>query len=149
MNVKCPVCEKEKDVNFGKFICSNCNSSFEYQSDRKIVILKRNKFDFWTFIMSLIFPILFIILFLNDTARDNFYSNNELFSGLVMIVFPLIIALRQLFFLGGQSFLFLNLYLSFFSKQLHKEDIGRIMAFYITFITNLIGLFLIITYLIK
>ncbi len=147
--VNCPVCKKEKDIDFGKFICSDCKSKFEYQSNGKIVLIKRNKFDYWTFILSLIFPIMFIVLFMNNVARDNFYLLSGIFPGLIMIFYPLIITIRQVFISGADTVTLLNLYFSFFQKKLHKEDIGRIIGFYLTFITNLIGLLFIIIYIIK
>jgi uncharacterized integral membrane protein len=147
--VNCPVCKKGKDIDFGKFICSDCKSKFEYQPNGKIVLIKRNKFDYWTFILSLIFPIMFIVLFMDNVARDNFYLLNGIFPGLIMIFYPLIITIRQVFISGADSVTLLNLYVNFFQKELYKEDIGRIIGFYLTLITNLIGLVFIIIYIIK
>ena len=147
MIVNCPVCEKEEDVTPGKYICSNCNSKFEYIKGEPVILIKRKKVDFWTLLMSIIFPILFIVLFVNETARRNFYTDNELFAGVFMILYPFLILIRQLFHIGSDSYLFLNLYSSFFSKQLHKEDIGRKLAFYLTLLTHLIGLILILKYI--
>jgi predicted nucleic acid-binding Zn ribbon protein len=149
MTINCPVCNEEKEVSQGKFICSKCRSILEYNLGGQVLLIKRKKFDYITFFGSFIFPIGLIVLFFSNTARNNFYIDNELFSGLVMIFYPIIISLRQLFHYDEKNFFFLSLYLSFFKKQLNKEDTGRIIAFYITFITNLIGVALIILSIVK
>ncbi|OFX47728.1 MAG: hypothetical protein A2X13_11315 [Bacteroidetes bacterium GWC2_33_15] len=147
--INCPICNKGKDIDYGKYICSECKSKFEYLPNGKIVLIKRNKFDYWIFVLSLIFPLIFIVLFMDNVARNNFYLFNGIFPGLMMIFYPLIITIRQVFVSGADSVTLINLYFIFFQKELHKEDIGRIIGFYLTFITNLIGLIFIIKYIIK
>lgn len=147
--INCPVCNKEKDIDYGKYICSDCKSRFEYQKDGKVVLIKRNKFDYLTFILSLIFPVMFSVLFMDNITRNNFYLINGIFPGLVMIFYPFIITIKQLIIPGADSVTILNLYFSFFQKELHREDNGRIIGFYLTFITNLVGIILIIINIIK
>ena len=68
--------------------------------------------------------------------------------GVFMVVYPLIITIRQLFHLGANSITLIEMYFIFFRKQLSQEDLGRQIAFYITLITNIVGLILIFTHLI-
>jgi uncharacterized protein YlaI len=149
MKIKCPVCDKEKDIDFGKYICSDCKSKFEYQTDGKIVLIKRNKFDFWNFLIALTFPVLFLILFSNKESRDNIYNNTYLLTGVFMVFYPFFIAIRHFYYLGFDSVTLLSLYLRFFNNELKKEDIGRQIGFYLTLTTNIAGVILLITKLIK
>lgn len=148
MNISCPVCKKEKDIDYGKFICSDCKSKFEYQSDGKIVLIERNKFDHLTFFMALAFPLIFFTLISIAIVQGDFNKMFNIPVGLFMIFYPFLIAIRQLFSQGLDTLTLIGLYFSFFKKELKKEDIGRQIGFYLTFVTNITGLLMIIMKLI-
>jgi hypothetical protein len=95
MIINCPICNKDRDSDFGKYICSDCKSKFEYFSDGRIKIIKRNKFDYWIFSISLIFPVFFGFLFIDNVARENFYLVKSILPGLIMIFYPLLITISS------------------------------------------------------
>lgn len=147
--ISCPICNKAKEVDSGKYFCTECKSSFEYRQDGKVILIKNKKFDYGIFIMSLIIFILFIVLFIDDTTRESFYQSQKVFAGFVMIFLPFLMVVRQVFILGIETVTIFGLYKRFFQRELNKEDNGRIIGFYMTFIVNLTGIFWIIYGLIE
>lgn len=138
--ISCPVCNKENEIDYGKYICSSCNSKFEYYSNGKIEIIKRKKIDYFIFLVSIIFPLLFVILYSNEVSRINFFIRHEIFSGILMIFYPFLITLRQVFFQGTETRTLIGLYVRFFQGKLKREDAGRIIGFYLTLTTNVFGI---------
>lgn len=133
MKISCPVCNKKKDSLPGKYICSACKTIFEFNPNGKIILIKRYKFDYWSFFTALFFPLAFMVLI----ASNNFnFNDHYIIFGCMMIFYPVLLFIRQVF--HGQITT-LELYYKFFTKVLHKEDSGRITAFYLTFVTNLAG----------
>ena len=139
MIVKCPVCGREKDSNYGKFICTYCKSRFEYKADGKIILIKRNKFDYSIFLTSLIFPLIFLFGFANI---DFHFRDINILAGFFMLLYPLLILIRQIYYRFDTTIL--DLYYKFLKKDLVKEDIGRKIGFYLTFVTNIGGIVLIL-----
>jgi uncharacterized integral membrane protein len=142
--IGCPVCNKKKDIVYGKYICSDCKSRFEYCQDGKVVLIKSKKFDYGIFFISLILFVLFLVLFINDSTRESFYQSQKIFAGNVLIFLPFVMAIRQVFNLGLDAVTIFGLYIRFFRHELNKEDYGRIIGFYMTLIINLTGIFCII-----
>jgi hypothetical protein len=148
MLIKCPVCNKEKNIDYGKYNCSDCKSKFEYQTNGEVVLIKRNKFDFWMFFMAMAFPLMIIVFICIAIIQGAFYKIFNIPFGLFMIFHPLLITIRQLFISGFDNMTLIGLYFSFFSKELKKEDVGRQIGFYFTFITNITGVIWILVKLI-
>lgn len=144
MNVLCPICQKEKDVNNGKYICSNCDSKFEVYENGNIELIKSNKFDYWILFLSLTIPLLFIGFLVHELYTDKFNFSSWQDLGFVLLFYPILIMLRQLFF-NVEMYNLIGLYIEFFKGQLHKQDGGKIIGFYVTFVTNITGLILIVS----
>ena len=144
----CPVCNREIDISYGENICSICNSKFEFHSDRKIVLIKRNKFDYWTFFLAISFPLIFFTIMSVAAIQGIFDRVFCIPFGLAMIFHPILIIIRQIFHQGLDSITLIDLYISFFRNELKKEDIGRKIGFYLTFITNMTGVVMILIKLI-
>ncbi len=141
MNTKCPVCQKENNIQPGKYICTDCKSKFEFQSNGKIILIKRNKFDYWTFIMALIAPVVFIGFLIYDLINSSFVYEKWTNLGIILILYPLLLTIRQLFF-HVNGLICIQLYFKFFTGKLQLEDSGRIISLYITLVFNAIGFIL-------
>jgi hypothetical protein len=142
--INCPVCKYELEVEYGLQFCSKCKSQFDYKSNDEVVLIKRNKFDYSLLFESIIGP-LAIIPILWIIIRNGHYD--KILSvplGLYLILYPLILFLKQLNRFDLDSEMLIGLYDPFFKKELKSEDIGRQIAFYIMFIFNIIGLIMVV-----
>lgn len=149
MKIKCPVCDKENDVGYGKYICTDCKSKFELITNGTVRLIKRNRFDYWTFLYSITFPLMFLIFVIRDQLYDKEFNFSLLAVGLMFVVIPFLTILKRGWFGDNDAFLIFYLYDKFFKKELKKEDIGRIISFYVIFLQNILGLIFLIIGLIK
>lgn len=140
--ISCPVCDIEKDVEPGKYICSKCKSKFEYLPNGEISLIKREKFDFWIFFYALFLPLGVIALLIKQVFFFEKSFSDFLLLGVYFLLYPFLISIKQVYYRDKISFI--ALYYDYFSKRLSRHDNGRMIGFYIVFIFNIIGLFFIL-----
>jgi hypothetical protein len=146
MNIVCPVCKNKKEAAFGKYECSACKSKFVY-TEYGIRLIKRNKFDRYTFFKSLFVPGVIIGLPFIVKSDPTRLADDFLIIGLFLLSYPILILFREL--IPSDNVTLIVLYYRFLSKKLHYEDNGRICAFIITFAFNILGLILVFFHFIK
>jgi hypothetical protein len=117
-------------------------------------ITKKNKFDYLTFLYSITLPILFLSLWILYLLYEKpvIISIISLFEvGLILIISPFLSIPHRMWYgyRDNDALVIFHLYAKFFKNELKKEDIGRIISFYLVFIQNILGLILLVIALIK
>lgn len=142
-SIYCPICGLKSEKEFGKISCLDCNSLFKVLPEGEVKLIKANKLDIWSVIIAAAFPIGIVVLFFHDRSSLDLNSTQKMVIGLMMLLYPLISFLYMISRNLEEDLIF-GLYSKFFRKKLSQQNKGKIIAFYITFVTNIIGLVLIV-----
>lgn len=142
MRIHCPVCGLKSKKEFGKISCLNCNSLFKVLPNGEVDLIKPNRLDSRAIIMAFAFPIIITSFFYDSILSLELNSTKKMIIGLMMFFYPLL----SFIYMISRNFedeLIFGLYEKFFKRELSQQNKGKIIAFYITFTANIIGLVLI------
>lgn len=146
-SLHCPVCGKSNKEKYGMNICVHCSSLFEVLPSGKVRLIKRKKFDVGILLLSVSSTIIIFSFFSDKLFALELAANDKLVIGLILLLYPLFASIYMMMrgFTEEATMLFV-LYGIFFKRKLYQQDYGRILAVYITLITNILGVILIIWY---
>lgn len=141
----CPVCNKKNKKVNGKIFCLHCGSVYEVLSNKEVCLIKRKKFDYEALLLAVFFPIATALYSSYKLSIFEMINEHKIVLGLILLFYPLFNLLYLVprgAYEGGE--LLFVLYKYFFKQKLHVQDLGRILAFYITFLMNISGVVLIL-----